>query len=167
MQLIPYTSDDIELTRALESDPEVMRELGGPHGPDEIEAAHKRRLDAAEGGGWWLKIVPEPDGPAVGAIGIWESEAGGESVHEVGWMVLPSHQGQGIATRALELLLGRAREAGRSRYLHAYPGATNAPSNALCRRFGFELIEQLEVDYAGRDLSVNHWKLELSEPDPA
>ncbi len=161
MELIPYTADDIELTRALESDPAVMLELGGPHDADEIEAAHRRRLDAVAGGNWWLKIIPEPGGEAVGTIGIWESEAGGKNVHEVGWMVLPAHQGKGIASRALELLIARAREDGRYTQLHAYPGETNARSNALCRRFGFTMVEQLEVDYAGRDLKVNHWQLEL------
>ena len=38
-----------------------------------------------------------------------------------------------------------------------FPGATNAPSNALCRKFGFELLEEVDVDYGGRALRCNRW----------
>ena len=41
--------------------------------------------------------------------------------------------------------------------IHAFPGATNAASNALCRKSGFEELGSLTVDYAGRMLRVNHW----------
>ena len=36
-------------------------------------------------------------------------------------------------------------------------GATNGPSNALCRKAGFEQLESLDVEYAGRPLHINHW----------
>ena len=91
MDLLPYGDADIELTEALETDPAVMAELGGPVAAGEIPAIHRRRLATTEGGGWWFVIVPEPGGPRVGTIGIWESETGGERIHEAGWMVLRFH----------------------------------------------------------------------------
>jgi GNAT superfamily N-acetyltransferase len=102
MELLPYadTEADRALTEELESDPEVMRELGGPHTAEEIAATHERRANQLELDDWWLKIVPESGGPAVGTIGIWPTEHDGERIYEVGWMVLPRHQGKGIASRA-------------------------------------------------------------------
>jgi hypothetical protein len=38
------------LTAALETDPEVMRDLGGPLDPEDIPALHARRLGWVEAG---------------------------------------------------------------------------------------------------------------------
>ena len=165
MDLVPYGEGDLWLTEALELDPEVMRELGGPRPKEELPGVHEKRIAAKiDGDDWWFKIVPRPGEQAVGTIGIWPSEAGGESVYETGWMILPAHQGRGLASRALALLLERARADGRFDAIHAYPGVTNGASNALCRKFGFELREELEVDFRDRRLRVNHWVLVLASP---
>jgi RimJ/RimL family protein N-acetyltransferase len=161
VELVPYSEADLALTRALESDPEVMSELGGPHDEAEIASAHRRRVATVETGGWWLKILPEPSGPAAGAIGIWETQWEGSRIHEVGWMVLPAFQGRGVATAALALLIARARSDPRFERIHAFPGVTNGPSNALCRKFGFSNRGECDVVYAGRPLRCNHWELEL------
>ena len=163
MDLVPYSDGDLALTRALESDPEVMRELGGPHTEDEIARGHERRVTTTAKGDWWFKIVPDPAGPAVGTIGIWPSERWGAPIHEVGWMVLPAHQGRGIASRALGLLFARVRDEPRFEVVRAFPAVTNGASNALCRKFGFSLTEKdCAVEYRARTLRCNHWELELA-----
>jgi RimJ/RimL family protein N-acetyltransferase len=160
MQLIPYTHDDRWLTEALETDPRVMAELGGPRSKDQIPEIHRRRLAHIARGGWHLKIIPEPGGPVVGAISIWHSEWRGEPVTEAGWMILPKHQGRGYASAALAVALDRARAAGTWGDIHAFPGEANGPSNALCRKFGFELLPEVEVvDYGDRILRCHHWVL--------
>ena len=88
---------------------------------------------------------------------LWPSEVHGEAISETGWMILPDHQGKGYASAALGLLLERAKGDGRWGDIHAFPGATNGASNALCRKAGFEQLESLDVEYAGRPLHVNHW----------
>jgi RimJ/RimL family protein N-acetyltransferase len=102
-------------------------------------------------------VVPEPGEPAVGTIGVWDSEVDGEAVSEAGWMILPEHQGKGFASAALRLVLQMARSNPRWGDIHACPGASNGASNALCRKSGFVLLGPLTVDYAGRTLEVNHW----------
>jgi RimJ/RimL family protein N-acetyltransferase len=161
MRLEPYTETDLGLTERLETDPRVMAELGGPIDRDAIPAIHQRRLRSNQGDDWWLKILPEPGAEPAGVIGVWINEAGAEPVHEVGWMVLPEMQGRGIAREALQMLIERCRSDPRFSRLHAWPGATNAASNALCRGAGFDLLGETDVDYAGRPLHVNHWALDL------
>jgi RimJ/RimL family protein N-acetyltransferase len=157
VELEAYTDADFWLTEALETDPEVMRELGGPIEHDRLPEIHRRRL----GDPWWFKIVAEPGGEAVGTIGVWETRQGDEVLHETGWMVLPAHQGRGIASAALTLLIERAKAEPRFLSLHAFPPVTNAPSNALCRKFGFDLLGQADFVYAGRTLRCNRWSLDL------
>ena len=158
MELQTYTDDDYWLTEALETDPEVMRELGGPIERKRLPEIHHRRL----GDPWWFKIVAVPGEPAVGTIGVWDTRHDGEDLHETGWMVLPAHQGRGIASAALILLIERAKAEPRFPSIHAFPPVTNAPSNALCRKFGFVLAGQADFVYAGRTLDCNHWSLETS-----
>ena len=161
VELRPYGEEDLALTEALECDPKVMRELGGPVAREDIPRVHRMRVETAANDGWYFAIVPEPGGRAAGQIGIFGREQDGGTIDELGWMVLPEFQGRGIATNALGLLLERARAARRFDRLHAFPGVTNGPSNALCRRFGFELIEQSDVKFRDRPLRVNHWVVDL------
>lgn len=157
IQLIPVTEADAWLTVALETDPEVMAELGGAWSEAEARATHARRLRTTrESGSWWFKIV-RADGVAVGSLVLWDSAWQGHPVSEAGWMVLPEHQGNGYASAGLRLLLEMASEGDRWGDIHASPGAENVPSNALCRKFGFEQLGSSEVDYGGRKLQVNHW----------
>jgi RimJ/RimL family protein N-acetyltransferase len=153
VELAAYTDADIELTIALETDPEVMRELGGPIPRERIQGIHERRL----GDPWWLKIVPEPGEPAAGTIGIWPKELDGDTVHETGWMVLPEYQGRGLASAALARLIELVVADAQFESMHAFPPVSNAPSNALCRKFDFELIGERDFVYAGRQLRCNHW----------
>jgi len=162
VELLPYADEHLALTEALELDPEVMRELGGPADPTDLERVHRMRIETVARGEWYFVIVPEPSGPPVGAIGIWESDLAGSKLHEVGWMVLPEFQGRGIASEALGLLLARARSDPRYARVHAFPGVTNGASNALCRKYGFTCTEEMEVSFRDRPLRVNHWELDVS-----
>lgn len=160
VELAPFSAADEWLTVAMESDPRVMAELGGAWPEEQSRATHARRLrSVAEQGTWWLKIVPDPEIGPVGSLVLWDSEWQGEPLSEIGWMVMADHQGKGYASAGLRLMLERARDAGRWGDIHAFPGATNAPSNALCQKFGFELVGEGDADYAGRHFRVNHWVL--------
>jgi RimJ/RimL family protein N-acetyltransferase len=161
VRLRAYTEADLALTHALEGDPDVMRHLGGPSSPAEIEDAHRRRLADS----WWLVI--EADGATAGTIGIWETEHDGERIHETGWTVLPAHQGRGVATAALALLLERARAEPRFGAIHAFPGVDNDASNALCRRFGFTHAGDARFAFRGHELHCNHWVLRTRASRPA
>jgi RimJ/RimL family protein N-acetyltransferase len=151
------------LTEEIECDPEMMRELGGPLDKANVPELHRKRLTGIANGDWWFKIVPDPSGPVAGTIGIWETGPSGSEIHEIGWMVLPAFQGRGIATRALDLILSRARSEPRFTRVHAFPAVSNAPSNALCRKFGFSKLEERDFEFRGSRLRCNHWELDVSE----
>ena len=153
VELRAYTDADFALTERMETDPEVMAHLGGPVDPERLPRVHRIRLEDP----WWFVIVEEPGGPGVGTIGIWATEHEGEPIHETGWMLLPEHQGRGIASRALALLIERALEEPSYERIHAFPGTDNPASNALCRKAGFELVGEVDVEFAGRPLHCNHW----------
>lgn len=148
------------LTQALETDPVVMADLGGPWSEDAIPRIHQRRLESIARGTWWFTIVPTPGARPVGMLGVFGSEFQGQAISEAGWSVLPEHQGRGYASAGLSILLDRATADGRWGAIHAFPGATNGPSNALCRKFGFALVGEESVDYGGRTLRCKHWVLE-------
>lgn len=162
MELVVYGEGDIALTEALETNSEVMRELGGPLKPEEIPDTHRKRMGRGREGDSWFKVVPEPGGPAAGTIGIWPTELDGEPAYEAGWMLLPEFQGRGIASQALALLLEKARAWPAVGAVHAFPGESNPASNALCRKFGFELVGTEDGGYAGREFRINHWVLDTS-----
>jgi RimJ/RimL family protein N-acetyltransferase len=157
MQLRRYTDGDLGLTEALETDPRVMNELGGPIDRARVPALHGRRV----GEPWWFTIVPGPEPTAVGTIGIWEHEFDGESIFETGWMLLPAFQGRGLGSAALGMLIERARAASAFDHLHAFPAVTNLPSNALCRKFGFTLLGPRTFEFRESMLHCNHWRLAL------
>jgi RimJ/RimL family protein N-acetyltransferase len=162
VELRPYADEDLWLSEELETDPEAMRELGGPRTREKIADVHRRRVDGNTPRPWYFTITVEGEPRGVGQIGIWESNLTGSPLHETGWMVLPAFQGRGIATAALREVLDRARDDRAIERVHAFPGVTNEPSNALCRRAGFELLGELELPRDDDVLRCNHWALDVS-----
>jgi len=50
--------------------------------------------------------------------------------------------------------------------VHAFPSVDNPPSNAICRKLGFELLEAIDFEYppgSGGVLRCNDWRLDLDQ----
>jgi RimJ/RimL family protein N-acetyltransferase len=46
--------------------------------------------------------------------------------------------------------------------MHAFPSVDNLPSNAICRKIGFTLQEEVEFEYPpGNFMRCNDWRLDL------
>lgn len=76
--------------------------------------------------------------------------------------MIPRFQGRGIAAAATREAIAAAAAQARHRFMHAYPGVENAPSNALCRTLGFTLLGPCEIEYPpGSSMRCNDWRLEL------
>jgi RimJ/RimL family protein N-acetyltransferase len=163
------SNEDLSLYERLLCDPNMMTELGGPLPREGLPEKLRQVVASVEAGEtWYFKIIPDEDaGAAAGTVCIWEHPWKGDSINEIGWMVLPEYQGRGLGSEAVRSILRKARSEGRWDVIHAFPATANAPSNSICQRMGFSKIEECDFEYAGRVLRCNHWRLDLRSAGPA
>lgn len=163
VRIEPWGDGDLPLLEMTVGNPAVMVHLGGPESHDKIVERQSRFMRLAESGaGRMFKIVDTATGEAVGSVGYWERDWRGEQVYETGWIVLPAFQGRGIATAATSQAIVMARSDRKHRFLHAFPSVANPPSNAVCRKLGFTLVEAYEFEYPpGSIMRCNDWRLDL------
>ena len=163
MRIEPWGEDDLPLLEKLMGDPAMTEHLGGPESPEKILERQRRYEPPGSG---MFKIVDGETGEAVGSVGYWERTWRDGQVYELGWSVLPAFQGRGLARLATAQVIALARAEGRLRFVHAFPSVDNAPSNVICRRLGFTLIEECDFEYPpGRPLRCNDWRLDLFAED--
>ena len=166
VSLRPITMDDLPLYAGLLTDERTMTELGGPLPYEGLQEKLRGIVDEVERGEiWYFTILAEDADEAVGTVCVWDHAPHGETITEIGWMVRPEFQGRGLASAAVAEILQRARADRRWHTIHAFPGATNGPSNAICRKNGFERLELLEYEYAGRPMRGYHWLIRLDDDD--
>jgi RimJ/RimL family protein N-acetyltransferase len=161
--LQPWSEEDLPLLEKLLGDPEMMTHLGGPESQEQILRRHQRYIRLPESGiDHMFKVIWSPSGEGVGNVGYWRKTWRDQAVYETGWLVLPEYQGRGIATKATAAVIEHARREPKYQFLHAFPSVENPASNAICRKLGFTLVEECQVEYPpGRSMTVNDWRLEL------
>jgi RimJ/RimL family protein N-acetyltransferase len=155
---------DIDAYVRMRCDPRMMGELGGPLPRDGIEAKVESDIALVASGGAWICMIilgETPDARVAGSVVLWSHDDDGDAISEIGWMVLPEFQGRGIGKSAVSMLIERARDSRRWGVVHAFPGVTNGASNGICSSLGFMLAGQRHVQFAGRSLFANHWRLDL------
>lgn len=164
VRLEPWGAGDLPLLEKTMGDPAMTEHLGGPESREELVArqAKYERL-AGSGKGRMFKIVDEATGEAVGTVGYWDKTWRDREVYETGWSVIPAFQGRGIAVAATAQAIALAAAEGKHTSMYAYPSVTNPASNAICRRLGFELEEELEFEFPpGNPMRCNCWRLDLT-----
>jgi RimJ/RimL family protein N-acetyltransferase len=148
--LMPLAERHLHLEVELESDPEVMRFVGGVASRAETVAAHERRLAHAErvdGLGFWAAYdEDEPLGL------VWVPPAHGPdqpddpTVCDLGYRLLRRCWGNGYATEASRALLGHAFDTvGQTRVI-AQTLAENTPSRAVMERLGMRYVRTYRSD---------------------
>jgi RimJ/RimL family protein N-acetyltransferase len=153
----PWGPGNLPLLELL-NDPEMTKHVGGPETPEQL-ADRQARYEPEDSRQY--RIVVET-GEGAGWVGYWERTWRDHQVWEIGWAVLPGFQGRGLASSATAQLIEVARAERLHRFVHAYPKVENAASNGICRRLGFTLLG--EVDLEGRWEGVercNDWRLDL------
>ena len=150
---------DLGLLRGLHADPAMMEHLGGPESEEKL--ADRLARYRAPGSGMF-RVVELEGGESAGSIGLWTRTWRGEDIWETGWAVLPRFQRRGIALAAARAVIEKAASRPERHALHAFPAVENGPSNAICRRLGFVLVEESELEYPpGHRMRCNVWRLEL------
>jgi RimJ/RimL family protein N-acetyltransferase len=162
IELRTWADEDLALLRRLNA-PAMMEHLGGPESEEQLLRRHERYLTyATSSTAHVFSILLEPTATPVGSVVYWEKTWRDETIFEMGWGVLPEYQGRGIAARAAAAVVSKARAERKHRFLHAFPGVANAPSNAICRKLGFELVEECEFEYPpGHRMRCNDWRIDL------
>jgi RimJ/RimL family protein N-acetyltransferase len=162
VELVSWSAEDEPLLARLLGDPAMMQHLGGPESPEQIASRHRRYVEMEPSFGRVFKIVDRDAGEAMGSVLYWEREWRDRTVWEIGWSVLPEFQGRGVAAAGTGEAIDAARADGRHRFVHAFPSVENAPSNAICRRLGFTLLEAIDFEYPkGHPMRCNDWQLDL------
>jgi RimJ/RimL family protein N-acetyltransferase len=161
-----WSSDDLPLLERLMGDPGMTKHLGGPESADRLRE-RQGRYERLPEGDRMFKVVQVETGAEVGSVGFWAKEWRDQQIYEIGWMVLPAFQRRGIAVAATAQAIELARREARHRFMHAFPNAENAPSNAICRKLDFELLEACEFEYPkGHLMTCNDWRLDLIGRSP-
>lgn len=159
--LEPWDSGDLPLLERLMGDPTMTEHLGGPESPDKLRE-RQDRYERLTGGDRMFKIVDVASGAGVGSVGYWTKAWRDEQVYEIGWMVVPEFQGRGVAVTATAHAIELAKRDGKHSVVHAFPNADNEPSNAICRKLGFELVEACEFEFPKwHFVTCNDWRLAL------
>ncbi|MEU9009661.1 GNAT family N-acetyltransferase [Streptomyces sp. NPDC048479] len=166
VRIEPWSEGDFDLLRAANA-PELMGHLGGPETEEQLIKRHQRYVDLSAdrtGKGRMFRIVLARSEEVVGTVGFWEQTWDGGQVYETGWSVLPGFQGRGIATAGTLAVVAMARAEHKHRHLHAFPSVANGPSNAVCRKAGFELVGECDFEYPpGQILRSNDWRISLMD----
>ncbi|MGH9902935.1 MAG: GNAT family N-acetyltransferase [Pyrinomonadaceae bacterium] len=163
MELRNITTDDLPLYESVYCNPRMMAHLGGPWSRERLPEKLRRDVETVESGrDWVFRIIPDGDAAgAAGTVSVWENSWRGETINEIGWMILPAFQGRGLATEAVRAVLDRARSEKRWDTVHAFPATANAPSNAVCLKTGFSRIGECDLEWDGHVLRCSHWRLDL------
>jgi RimJ/RimL family protein N-acetyltransferase len=143
--------------------PQMQQFLAGVEPEEALVSRHRRILDGIRQGTTEMFLIVVDDAGPVGSVGYWQKQWRGETVYELGWKVLPEFQGHGLASRALTRTLAHAAGQDRIRWGHAFPRIDNAASNGLCRRTGFELLDEVDFEFPkGNPLRCNDWRYDLA-----
>lgn len=162
VEIRPWSDRGFPLLERLMGDQAMTDHLGGPETPEKIRERHERYCRIGDSGKGGVFVVVVLGRVAAGSVGYWDREWRGQRIWETGWSVLPEFQGKGVATRATAAVVEEPRTEGKHRYLHAFPSVDNGPSNAICRKVGFTLQEEVEFEYPpGNFMRCNDWRLDL------
>lgn len=134
------TRSDAAAVHRLRSNPEVMKYIGRPL-TQSVEDAEKwigviaEALEKADGITWAMCLAESP-GEHIGNIGLWRWEKENHRA-EIGYMIEPGHQGNGLMGEALEVVMRYGfGELG----LHSIEGRIdprNGASASVLKRAGF------------------------------
>jgi RimJ/RimL family protein N-acetyltransferase len=144
-------------------DPEVVRWVGPPEGSaSEVLSLNQRRW---EDGSPTLAIC-ESDGACLGLVWL-NLSSGDRRIGSVGYWLLPSGRGRGLATRAVRLLASWARRDLGVTRLQLTTHPDNDRSQRVAERSGFRRVAVLAADETadGRRIDPNVVFEQPTEPE--
>jgi RimJ/RimL family protein N-acetyltransferase len=145
---------------AMNADPEVMHDLGGPIEIVESNAKFDRYAAAQHQYGFGRWLVETHDGSFVGYAGILKAQHPNHPLgehFEIGWRLVRSAWGKGYATEPAKAALEDAFSRVRLPEVLAYTAPDNARSQAVMRRLA--LTRDPSRDFTARYEKGEWWGL--------
>ena len=154
LTLVPLADEHLDWEVELDSDPEVMRYLGGRASTrEEVEVAHARRLAAArkvDGLGFWVGLVDDE------FVGWWilqpahgPDQPDDPGVADLGYRLLQRHWRKGLASAgARELVRYGFDDVGLDRII-GQTLSVNARSRAVLERSGLTYVRTFPTSMSG------------------
>ena len=161
MRLRPYGDSDLALTRALETDPIVMRHLGGASDAGRARAVHDKRMAGIAGGDLYRAVIPDGAAEPVGLVAIWRDEFQGAEIHEFGIMFRSDHHRLGLGMVASREIIAEFRAGGAADRLHSFSAVGNEAADHAAPILGFRRIGEVDLDYEGQPLRCHHWVMDF------
>ena len=169
LTLVPLADEHLEWEVELDSDPKVMRYLGGrASSREEVVAQHARRLAAAQkvdGLGFWVGLVDDV------FVGWWilqpahgPDQPDDPRVADLGYRLLPRHWRKGLASEgARELVRYGFDDVGLARII-AQTLAVNAASRGVMERAGLTYVRTFPTSMTapGVDLAQGEVEYEIT-----
>ena len=140
LTLRSWRESDRDAFAALNADPEVMWDLGGPFGRADSDAKFDRYTATLRRHGFGRMAIDERQGAFVGYAGIMPAAPNhplGRHV-EIGWRLTRAVWGKGDATEAAGAILRDAFEYPGLTEILAYTAADNVRSQAVMERLGMQ-----------------------------
>ncbi len=164
LMLEPFNDSHYEGLRVMESDADVMRYIsnGIVKTPEETWE-NIRRVNARwqkYGFSWWA-IKDKSSGIIVGAACLQHLENVDGAPLEIGWRLVPEHNGKGYATEAAKAIIAFAAERTGATYLVAVADPENMPSQRVMQRLGMT-YKAIEQHY---DVPCIVYELDICRPD--
>jgi RimJ/RimL family protein N-acetyltransferase len=150
LRLRPWQNSDREPFAAMNADPVVMREQGGPISRAVSDAKFARYAAAYEKHGFCRWLVESREGEFLGCVGIMPSRADHPiGPHfEIGWRLVHHAWGKGFAMEAAKAALTDAFRRTSLTEIFAYTAPTNLRSGAVMKRL--QLVRDPSRDYFWR-----------------
>ena len=152
LTLRSWRETDRDAFAALNADPEVMRDLGGPFVRADSDAKFDRYRATFRRNGFSRLAIEERQGAFAGYAGIMPAGPDhplGPHI-EIGWRLTSALWGKGYATEAAEAVLRDAFERLGLAEILAYTAAENVRSQAVMERLGMQRDPLRDFSTPGR-----------------
>ena len=158
MRLRCWRDTDRDAFAALNADPEVTADLGGPLDRARSDAKFERYVAAFDRHGFCRWALERTDGQFLGYAGVMPASARhplGPHM-EIGWRLMRSAWGQGYATEAARAALRDAFTRAGLREVFAYTAPDNVRSQAVIERLRLE--RDPTRDFTAHYDGVGEWR---------
>lgn len=143
----PFCETDHDAFARLNSDPEVMADLGGPLPRAKSDAKLARYMTATEQNGFGRMAVTSKDKDFLGYAGIMRRHIPALGNHvEIGWRLKRSAWGNGYAPEAAHAALADAFTRCGLQEVLAYTGPSNRASQSVMRKL--TLLRRKDLDFS-------------------